>query len=101
MAELPEDAINVKVKFFTTLRELTGTSELSVKIPKNATVGELLGVLSKRFGPKFVKYLFDKGELRPYLIVMVGGRSISLMDGLKTTLRDGVTVAILPPTGGG
>ena len=101
MEELPEDHITVKVKFFTTLRELTGKREEQVELPFNATVGELLDSLAKRYGPKFVEYVFEKGEVKPYLIIMVDGQSVSQLEGLKTRLKDGVTVAILPPAGGG
>ena len=101
MAEELYETVNVRVKFFTTLRELTGKAEETVNLPKGSTVGNLLDELSRRYGPKFVEYVFDKGEVKPYLIVMVNGKSINALDGLKTVLEENSTVAILPPAGGG
>ncbi|KYH38849.1 MAG: molybdenum biosynthesis protein MoaD [Candidatus Hecatellales archaeon B24] len=96
-----EEYVKVKVEFFTTLRDITGKREEVVRLPPKATVGELLDSLSRRYGPKFVEYVFEKGEVRPNLIVMVDGKSIALMGGLKAPLKDGNIVAILPAFGGG
>lgn len=98
---MEEEYIRVKVEFFTTLRDITGKREETVRLPPKAIVGELLDSLSRRYGPKFVEYVFEKGELRPNLIVMVDGKSVASMNGLKTPLKSGNTVSILPAFGGG
>jgi MoaD family protein len=96
-----EEHVKVKVEFFTTLRDITGKREEVVRLPPKATVGELLDSLSRRYGPKFVEYVFEKADVRPNLIVMVDGKSIALLEGLKTPLKNGHTIAILPAFGGG
>jgi molybdopterin synthase sulfur carrier subunit len=101
LTENSDETVNVKVKFFTTLREITGKREDNLSLPKGSTVEELLDELSRRYGPKFVEYVFDEGEVKPYLLVMVNGRSINFLNGLKTVLSENATVAILPPVGGG
>ncbi len=93
--------MKVKVKFFTTLREITGTREDDVKLPKDSTVGALLNELSRRYGSKFEEYIFEKEEIKSYLIVLLNGRNINFLDGLKTVLSEDATVAVLPPVGGG
>lgn len=94
--------MKVTVKFFTTLREITGKREEEIKSTKNLTVGGLLQELSKRYGGRFVNYVYDEtGKARSYLQFLVNGRSITTIQGFKTKLKEGDRVAIIPPVGGG
>jgi len=91
-----EEAVKVKVKFFASLREIAGRREADVKLPKGSTVGSLLDELSRRYGPKFVEHIFERGKIKSHIIVMLDARSIHLLDGPKTVLSENATVAILP-----
>jgi len=94
--------MKVTVKFFTTLREITGKREEEVKSSGDLTVDELLEELSKRHGRQFINYVYDEtGNVRSYLQFLVNGKSITTMQGFKTRLREGDSVAIIPPVGGG
>lgn len=95
--------MRVIVKFFTTLREIVGKREEEIKSSSDDfTVGELLEQLSKKHGRRFVEYVYDEGgEVRSYLQFLVNGRSVSTLQGFKTRLREGDSVAIIPPVGGG
>lgn len=94
--------MKVTVKFFTTLREITGKREEEIKSPEDLTVDELLEKLSKRHGHQFIKYVYDEtGNVRSYLQFLVNGKSITTMQGFKTKLKEGDSVAIIPPVGGG
>jgi len=68
-----------------------------------ATVEKVLRRLSEIYGQDFVEYIFDgrTGETQSYLLLLVNGRSITVLDGLETRLVDGDVLAILPPVGGG
>jgi len=95
-------SIRVKVKFFTTLREIVGKKEEQIELSRSVTVEVLLRQLSKTYGKEFVDYVFDGlGNVRGHLQFLVNGRSASSAQGLKTKLREGDQVAILPPVGGG
>ena len=91
------------VKFFTTLREMTGKREEEIEASDPLlTVKELLNRLSEKYGRKFVDYVYDEeGKARSYLQFLVNGRSITTLQGFETRLRDGDKVAIIPPVGGG
>jgi len=66
------------------------------------SVDALLNLLSKKYGKEFDDYMFDEiGDVRGHLQVLINGRSVSTMQGLKTQLKDADQVAILPPVGGG
>ena len=94
--------IKVAVRFFTTLREITGKKEELLEFPKPISVDVLLKQLSKKHGKDFDDYVFDElGDVRGHLQVLINGKSVSTMQGLKTQLKDADQVAILPPVGGG
>jgi len=94
--------MKVIVKFFTTLREITDKREEEIKSSKDLTVGELLEQLSKKYGRRFMDYVYDKkGNVQSYLQFLVNGRSITTRKDLKTKLKEGDRVAIIPPVGGG
>jgi molybdopterin synthase sulfur carrier subunit len=95
-------SIKVKVKFFTTLREIVGKKEEQIELSRSVTMEALLRQVSKTYGKEFQDYLYDElGNLRGHLHFLVNGKSITALQGLKTKLREGDQVAILPPVGGG
>jgi molybdopterin synthase sulfur carrier subunit len=95
--------MKVKVKFFALVRELTGKREEVVDLEDDATVRTLLGKLVDEYGAKFRDYIFDSASKEPkgHIQFLMDGRNITLMQGLDTTLREGTSLAILPPVGGG
>jgi MoaD family protein len=95
--------MKVKVKFFALVRELTDKREEVVDLDDQATVRTLLGKLVEEHGAKFRDYVFDPASKEPrgHIQFLIDGRNISLMRGLDTTLKEGASLAILPPVGGG
>lgn len=93
------------MRFFTTLREITGKREetLAFKKSEKATLNNVLDKLAKQYGKSFVDYIYDHktGKIKGYLQFLVNGRSISESDSLDTRLADGDVLAIIPPVGGG
>lgn len=90
----------VTVKLFTSLREIAGTKETTIE---GESVRETLDELVQAYGDKFYSAIFDRdtGKIRRYYSVLVNGRNIYLLDGLDTKLKDGDTVSVFPPVGGG
>ena len=97
--------MQVSVRFFTMLREITGKREETLKFPnsKPATVNTVLKQLVKEYGKDFNRYVYDAktGEAKSFLQFLVNGRSIAPPKGLDTKLTDGDVLAIIPPVGGG
>jgi MoaD family protein len=97
--------LQVSVRFFTTLREVIGKREETLKFQddKTVTVDTILKQLAKRHGKDLVEYVYDHktGNVKGFLQFLVNGRSTSTLDGLQTRLSDGDVLAIIPPVGGG
>ena len=97
--------MKVSVRFFAALRELVGKKVefLEFSGREEATVEKVLNRLAELHGTEFVDYVFNgkTREIQGYLTLLVNGRSITTLDGLKTRLMNGDILAILPPVGGG
>ena len=95
----------VKVRFFTTLREVVNKREetLTFSESQTVTVDLVLKTLSKKYGIPFTEYVYDgkTGQPKNFLQFLVNGTSTSTLNGLETALKEGDVLAILPPVGGG
>ena len=103
MSPVPKKAnISIKIKFFTILREIVGKKDEQVKLPESTTLDVLLKQLARKYGEGFENYVYDElGEVRSHLQFLINGKSASTAQGLKTKLREGDEIAILPPVEGG
>jgi len=93
-----EETITITVKAFGGIRDLVG-SPLRIGLPVRSTVSDLLDVAYERI-PGLRERLED-GLARGYLTILLDGRNVRFLDGMRTPLTDGATVAFLPPIGGG
>jgi molybdopterin synthase sulfur carrier subunit len=91
----------ITVKFFAGFREAARKEQ--EKVEGVADVGSLLEELVRKFGEKMLVQLYEPGtrKLRGIVHILVNGRSINLLEELKTPLKDGDVVAIFPPVAGG
>lgn len=88
------------VKFFATYRAITKCETMNMEAP--ADILALLEELSDRWPDFRDKLLSSDGtELGPDAIVMVNGRHIVHLEGVRTPLADDDTVAVLPLVAGG
>ncbi len=91
--------MSVTVKIPTQLRAAAGgASETEVD---GATVAEVLEAVFERFAELRGRIADDDGELRRFVNVYVGGEDIRFLDGLRTPIKDGGELTILPAVAGG
>lgn len=97
--------MEVKVRFFTSLREIVGKREETLLFGdgERVTVDLVLNTLSKKYGKLFTEYIYDSetGHPKNFLQFLLNGTSTPTLNGLKTELKTGDVLAILPPVGGG
>ena len=94
--------MKVEVKFFTSLREITGKKVDELQLQTAITVDELLTLLSEKYGKNFREYIYNKkGDVQGFLSFLVNGKNINIIQGFDTKLQENDVVAILPPVGGG
>jgi len=90
----------VKVRFFGGLIEATGgKKELEASA---SDIYELLDEFVRSFGESFKeRVLNNNSELRPFVNVYVNNKDIRFLDSLKTQLKEGDSIIIMPAVGGG
>ncbi|MGB9725613.1 MAG: MoaD/ThiS family protein [Fervidicoccaceae archaeon] len=82
----------IHVRVYAMLIDLVGSRTLEVEGAR--TVKELLDILDSRY-PGFKK------ELEKGFLILVNGVNVLHLNGLDTEIKDGDTVVIFPPVGGG
>jgi molybdopterin synthase sulfur carrier subunit len=97
-------SLDVKVRFFTRLREIVGKREETLTFPDKATVtvNTVLKVLSGKYCKPFIEYVYnEKGKPQNFLQFLINGTSTATLNGTETLLQNGDELVILPPVGGG
>ncbi|MEM2214440.1 MAG: ubiquitin-like small modifier protein 1 [Candidatus Nezhaarchaeales archaeon] len=92
--------MRVKVEVYGSLRNVVGWKSVEMELSEDFTLGQLLDLLVEQ-KPELKELIFEGENLRDYLKVFVDGRDCRLLGGLKAKLKDGSTISIFPPAGGG
>jgi sulfur-carrier protein len=97
--------LQIGVRFFTVLREITQKKEETLEFPEGekVTVENVLCLLSNKYGMPFKEYVYDikTQEVKAFLQFFINGQSASAMKGKGSELKNGDVLAIVPPVGGG
>ena len=88
------------MKIPTQLRTLTG-GQAELNVEEVSDVRELLGKIGAEHPELTERLLDDKGEIRRFVNIYVGEEDVRFLDGLNTSLQNGVLVSILPAVAGG
>ena len=95
--------LSVQVAFMGELPSLVGQRNVQARLPRGATVGDLLESLSRTYGNAFACRVFcAPGKLHHTMLIFVDGENIKQRGGLAAKLGDSeVEVIMLPMFGGG
>ncbi len=90
--------MSLKVILFANYREIAGVKD--VEISNVATVQDIITELTSRY-PGLNALLFQDGELKRYVNILVNGTGYRDLDGLLTPVHDGDEIKLFPPVSGG
>lgn len=87
----------VEVKVTSVLQKLTNAK---VVHGEGATISDLLADLDGKY-PGFKNQIMQEGSLHRFVNIYLNDEDIRYLDQLKTPVKDGDTVSILPALAGG
>lgn len=90
----------VKVLIPTPLQKLT-SGQATLECEGAVTIGGLLDSLESSCPGIKARLCDDQGELRRFVNFYVNSEDIRFLDGIKTELKDGDEVSIIPAIAGG
>ncbi len=92
-------SIKLKVKLFANFREVTKSKEVEVS-PKGDKVTDVISALIHDY-PKLEPLMLNGAEIKPYVNVLLNGKSVRDQGGFQAKIHEGDEVAIFPPVSGG
>ena len=94
--------MRVNVKFFGLLRLDLGRWGDELTVSDGSTVWEVLEALVEKNGEVFRNYIYDEhGQVREHITFQINGKNVKTLMGFDTALKEGDSLLILPPFGGG
>jgi len=96
----------ITVNFFTILRLILKTGEIHIDSIQESPILDVLrkaeDIVFEKTSKKFMFKLLDEdGSIKRGTMILINGRNILDTDGLDSIVKDGDTVALFPPGGGG
>ena len=88
------------IRFFASIRNITGVKEIEWGEP-TPTLGDLLRLLSDRYGPEFRRWVLDGEDLGGSVMVVVNGNDARHQAGLAMQLVPTDAISLLPIMAGG
>ena len=91
----------MEVKIYATLRPIVGGAYVPEVITPGQDVRALVDGMVLRWPDLRPEMLDEDNNLLNRIHIFVNGRSIRYLDGMKTIISEGDSIAIFPPVGGG
>ena len=95
--------INVDVKLLGIYQRLSGKKNLKLELEEPTTVMEAIMKLTETFSDEFKRVLINTEleDPRPNALILVGGKEISALQGLKTEIKQAEEIVLVPMVHGG
>jgi sulfur-carrier protein len=85
------------------IKQAIGQGTIEIDFPQESTIENFLAYMKERWGGKLYPHLFSPEDdtVYPHVRIMVNGQTIQYLQGMKTPLKEGDEVLILPLASGG
>ena len=96
--------MQVKVEYLGHIRHMLGSErEEEVEIEDGALVADLLETLSDKYGESFKETVYEPSskDVKANFMATVNGYLLNQLNGLKTKLRQGDHIILMPVISGG
>jgi len=93
--------LEVVARFLGSVVEATGTKTMKINVPKGTSLEDLVDILVSKYGPPLERLIENRNSISTRLVFMMNGKSIHLMQGMRTKLSEGSHVTIVPLYMGG
>mgnify|MGYP001049130576 CR=1 FL=1 len=96
--------MKIKVEYIGHIKNIIGSGrEEEVEIRDEASIVDLLRVLSERYGEAFKKAVYEPSgtDVKSNYVITVNGYLLNQLNGVKTKLKQGDHVILLPIVSGG
>jgi sulfur-carrier protein len=95
----------MKVTLHTILgiKQAIGQKFTEIDLPQGSTVEDFISYMKERWRDKLYTHVFNPEDdtLHPHVRIMINGQTIQYLQGMKTPLKEGDEVLILPLASGG
>ena len=87
--------------FLSDVRRMTEEGKTNISLSEKS-VRDLIAILVERYGDNFKEFMLSpENRLQKYVVILVNGRGVGILNGLETMLREGDSILIMPAVGGG
>jgi MoaD family protein len=96
--------LKVRVEYLGHLKNmLESRREEEIEVQDDSSVSDLLMMLSEKHGDSFKKAVFEAGgkDIKSNFIATVNGYLLNQLNGVKTKLKNGDLVVLMPIVSGG
>jgi len=96
--------LKVKVEYLGHIKHILGNKRTEeVELRDNSSITDLFMMLSEKYGEPFKKAVYESGgaDVKSNFIATVNGFLLNQLDGVKTKLKNGDHVILMPVVSGG
>ena len=94
--------VRIEVHFLSILSDLSNVENDIIEIQENSTIRQVIDLLRNKIGIQFQKrILSESNDLNNYVILVINGKDIRVLNGLNTIIRDNDIISFLPALAGG
>jgi MoaD family protein len=85
------------------IKQAIGHETIEIDFPKESTIENFLAYMKERWRDDLYLHLFnpENDMVYPQVRIMVNGQTIQYLQGMKTVLKEGDEILILPLASGG